>query len=185
MAATEVFAAQGFVNATVDDIVARVEVARGTFYLYFDDKLDVFSALVDDFFVRIAASIKSIDLDDVERSPRVQLRDNIGRVLDIAIAEKAMVRIALSTAMGVDTSLDEKLRVFYSTLRRFMTETLQTGQEIGLVRDGDRELMVTIALGGFKELMLDTVTGTVERSRTQLVDAVMTFLNHGLLAPPP
>src|SRR5690606_8287650 len=49
-AARDVFAEKGYVAATVDDVVARCGVARGTFYLYFDDKLDVFGALVSDFF---------------------------------------------------------------------------------------------------------------------------------------
>ncbi|MCL4746582.1 MAG: TetR/AcrR family transcriptional regulator [Burkholderiaceae bacterium] len=54
-AAEEVFAASGFVDATVADIVERAKVSRGTFYLYFTNKDDIFATLmsrvVDDMFV--------------------------------------------------------------------------------------------------------------------------------------
>jgi len=182
-AAREVFATKGYVAATVDDIVTAVEVARGTFYLYFDDKLDVFSALVDDFFRRTAKSIEPIDLSPGSPSPRAQLRENLRRVIRMTQANPAMVKIALSTAMGVDPGLDERLRIFYGALRQFMDETLETGQSIGLVRHGaDRRLMLAMAVGGLKELMLDIVSGELEREEDVLLDEMMAFLERGLLA---
>jgi AcrR family transcriptional regulator len=45
-AARQVFAERGFVEATIEDIVALCEVSRGTFYYYFKNKGDVFEALV-------------------------------------------------------------------------------------------------------------------------------------------
>lgn len=167
--------------ATVDDIVGRVEVARGTFYLYFDDKLDVFSELVNGFFERIAGAIEPIDIAPGARPPREQLAENLRRLIRIAIADPAMVKIALSTAMGVDASLDRELASFYSALRQYMDETLQTGQRIGLVRAGDRRLMLAIALGGLKELLLEVSLGG-EHDEDALVAAIMAFLAAGLLA---
>lgn len=177
------FATKGYVTATVDDIVTAVAIARGTFYLYFDDKLDVFSALVDDFFRRTAQSIEPIDLAPGSPSPRAQLRENLRRVMRMARSNPAMVKIALSTAMGVDAGLDERLRIFYGALRQFMDETLETGQAIGLVREGaDRRLMLAMAVGGLKELMLDIVSGELEREEDVLLDEMMAFLERGLLA---
>ena len=177
------FATKGYVATTVDDIVTAVEVARGTFYLYFDDKLDVFSALVDDFFRRTAQSIQPIELEPGSSSPRDQLRENLRRVFRMARADPGMVKIALSTATGIDAGLDERLRVFFAALRQFMDETLETGQSIGLVRAGaDRRLMLAMAVGGLKELMLDIVSGDLDRDEDVLLDEMMAFLDHGLLA---
>lgn len=180
-AARDVFAEKGYVAATVDDIVTRVEVARGTFYLYFDDKLDVFSELVNGFFERIAGAIQPIDITPGAPAPREQLADNLRRLIRLAIADPAMVKIALSTATGVDASLDAELAAFYGALRQYMDETLQTGQRIGLVRAGDRRLMLAIALGGLKELLLE-VTRAKDPDEDALVEAIMAFLRRGLLA---
>jgi AcrR family transcriptional regulator len=45
-AAEEVFGAKGYANATVADVVDLAQVSRGAFYLYFDNKDDVFRTLV-------------------------------------------------------------------------------------------------------------------------------------------
>jgi AcrR family transcriptional regulator len=44
-AAGKLFRAQGFDKTSVDQIVARAEVAKGTFYQYFQAKIDVALAL--------------------------------------------------------------------------------------------------------------------------------------------
>lgn len=181
-AAKEVFADKGYVATTVDDIVTRIEISRGTFYNYYDDKLDIFEALVESFMASIAGSIVEIDLTPGAPTPRDQLRENLRRVIELALAEPAMVTIAMSTAMGVDAGLDEKLSRFYGQLRVFMDETLQTGQKLGLVRPGDRGPMLSIALGGMEGLLLDAVSGAVTDDADGLVDAVMSFLESGLLA---
>lgn len=177
-AARRVFAEKGYVAATVEDIVAEVEVARGTFYLYFGDKLDVFRALVEDFFARVSAAIVSIDLQS-ERSPRQQLEDNLLRVLKVARGEPELVGIALATASGVDAGLDAELKRFWGDLRQFIDETLDTGQRIGLVRPGERRAMVSMALGGFKELLLDDQGGP--SSDEAMAKEVLAFLESGLL----
>ncbi len=45
-AAEKTFLEQGFDNVTVDDIAAKAEVAKGTLYLYFKNKNDLFVALM-------------------------------------------------------------------------------------------------------------------------------------------
>jgi len=182
-AAKETFAAKGYVATTVDDIVTRIAISRGTFYNYFDDKLDIFEALVEGFMASIAGAIVEIDLSPAAPTPREQLRANLRRTIDLALEDPATVTIALSTAMGVDARLDEKVSRFYGQLRVFMGETLETGQKLGLVRDGDRGPMLSIALGGLEGLLLDAVGGAVTGDPDELVDAVMAFLESGLLAP--
>src|SRR5262249_43128816 len=45
-AALDEFAARGFADTRLDDIAARAGVAKGTIYLYFRDKEDLFHELV-------------------------------------------------------------------------------------------------------------------------------------------
>jgi AcrR family transcriptional regulator len=47
-AAQQVFAEQGYDGAGVRDIVRRTDLASGTFYNYFDDKQEIFVALISD-----------------------------------------------------------------------------------------------------------------------------------------
>src|SRR3954471_9064848 len=47
-AARKVFAEKGYGEATARDIVRETDLATGTFYNYFEDKQDVFMALLEE-----------------------------------------------------------------------------------------------------------------------------------------
>lgn len=51
--AYELFTTKGFNKTTISDIVEKAGVAKGTFYLYFTDKLDVRNKLVADKAARL------------------------------------------------------------------------------------------------------------------------------------
>ena len=53
LAAEHVFSAHGYHEASVSRITDRAGVGQGTFYLYFDTKLDVFNELVEDLNHRV------------------------------------------------------------------------------------------------------------------------------------
>jgi AcrR family transcriptional regulator len=181
--ARDAFAEHGYQTVTVEDVVEAAEVARGTFYLYFTDKRAVLDALVDDFLARIGGCIVGIDLAHPEASPRAQLRQNVERITRLALSDPAMVKIALRDATGLDPTFDAKIRAIYEALRELLGKSLEEGQHNGIVREGDRAVMVSIGLGGLKELVLDAVTGALPRSPDQLVDELMRFLDQGLLVP--
>lgn len=179
--ARDAFAEKGYQAVTVDDVVARAQIARGTFYLYFDDKRAVLDALVDDFLARIGGCIVGIDIAHASHSPREQLRQNVERITQMALSDPAMVKVALRDATGLDPAFDAKIRSFYEALRKLLGESLEEGQQNGIVRAGDRDVMVSIGLGGLKELVLDAVTGELRRTPEELVDELMRFLDQGLL----
>src|SRR6185369_9943588 len=52
-AARDVFGQKGYHAATVDDITRAAGVAKGTFYLYFDEKREVYYELVRSFLQHV------------------------------------------------------------------------------------------------------------------------------------
>jgi AcrR family transcriptional regulator len=68
--ARDVFALRGYHAAKIEDIVAAAGVARGTFYLYFEDKRAIFEEIVDGVLARIGMTIVRVDPHDAShRSP--------------------------------------------------------------------------------------------------------------------
>jgi AcrR family transcriptional regulator len=53
-AARKVFAAKGYDGATLDEIAAEAEFAKGTLYGYFDGKRDLFLTMVEEGFDEVA-----------------------------------------------------------------------------------------------------------------------------------
>jgi AcrR family transcriptional regulator len=58
-AAREVFAERGYDGSAVRHIVARTELAPGTFYNYFPDRESIFRALVEDSIARVRERLRA------------------------------------------------------------------------------------------------------------------------------
>ena len=82
-AAVAVFARKGYRRASISDIIAAADAARGTFYLYFKSKEDVFLAILDDFQARLSAMLGEEAAVAATRAGdgRALLRDDILRWL--------------------------------------------------------------------------------------------------------
>lgn len=84
-AAAALFIAKGIEATTIDDIVTRAGVAKGTFYHYFSTKADVIIALrarfTQDFLSRVAAAIGERAVDDYAGRLSAWLRGAVGTYL--------------------------------------------------------------------------------------------------------
>src|SRR5258708_31188538 len=60
--ARDVFARRGYHAAKIEEIVATAGIARGTFYLYFDDKRAIFEEIVDRTIASLGMAIVRVDL---------------------------------------------------------------------------------------------------------------------------
>ena len=56
-AATAIFAEKGYKNASVDEIVERALVAKGTFYYHFKSKEDLFLSIIDTGIEKLSAEM--------------------------------------------------------------------------------------------------------------------------------
>lgn len=59
-AAEKVFREKGFHLATLDEIASRAGVAKGTIYLYFEDKLDLFLSAIERRFRQLIGELEGI-----------------------------------------------------------------------------------------------------------------------------
>ena len=75
-AALDVFFEKGFAAARLEDIAARAGVSKGTVYLYFDSKEDVFDALVRAIPQANVEQVRALAAD-----PAIPADEMLGRVL--------------------------------------------------------------------------------------------------------
>lgn len=62
--ATEVFAAEGYAAAKLDDVARRAGIAKGTIYLYFKDKQDLFEQLLQSLTAPVLSGFETLALRD-------------------------------------------------------------------------------------------------------------------------
>ena len=183
--ARDVFAKRGYHAAKIEHIVASAKVARGTFYLYFEDKRGVFAELVDRFLARLHLAILRIDPHDRSRSVAAQIRENIVRVLTLFLQDRAMTKILLTDAPGLDAEFDRKLQAVYEEVLNLLADSFAEGQALGIVGEGDTRVFAYLTVGALKELLYQSVTRDLnESSAERLTAEVFSFLCRGCLLIP-
>jgi AcrR family transcriptional regulator len=153
-AASRIFARSGFHAASVDDIVREARVARGTFYLYFPSKRELFAALIDQLVGDLERGIRRIDLGPGAPAPIEQLERNVLWLLSLPQARPEMLQVLLWEAVGLDEGLDRKLQSFHQRMFALMQGALELGIEMGLVRRCDTRVTARLLVGSIKELLL-------------------------------
>jgi AcrR family transcriptional regulator len=178
-AARQVFAEKGFHEAKVGDIAAAANVAKGTVYLYFEDKRSILVELVDTLFARISAIILRVDPDaDVA----AQIKHNIRGIIGVLVDEPQTLRILFAHASAVDPAFSEKIDSFYRGLRTMLSASLADGQRLGIVAAGDVQLYATFTMGALKEILLEATTDpSTARTREQIVELMFELLQAGYL----
>jgi AcrR family transcriptional regulator len=178
--ALAVFSEKGYHAAKVEDIVSRAGVARGTFYLYFDDKRATFTELLDTFVARLREAILRVN---PEAPVRDQVRANVDRALELLLGERELARILLSHALGIDPAFDRKLLDFYEEIARMLERALALGQIMGIVRPCDTRLLSYAMLGMVKEIAYRVVVGGYVVEPKHLAEELLDQSLHGLLVP--
>src|ERR1700753_2395495 len=82
-AAKHVFAEAGYHGASIHAIIDRADIARGTFYLYFESKSAVFSSILDEAMEQLRRHMHRIEVEDPKAPPpQVQLRTQVIAALE-------------------------------------------------------------------------------------------------------
>lgn len=174
--AKHIFARKGYHRTNVADIIARARIARGTFYLYFQNKKDLFEELLAQVLTELSRRIQRLRVGPDEPDPVDQLRDNLRRVLNFVLAERELTDILLNHSMGFDRELDLRILAFYERIADAIQRSLDLGIQMNLVRQCDTRVAAYCILGGIKE-----VVGEIARRRPRDIGALVEeILNFGL-----
>ena len=176
--ARDVFARRGYHAAKIDEIVAAAGVARGTFYLYFQDKRTIFEEIVDRMIARVGMAIVRVDL---KGNVAEQVKENIRRVVRVLLEDRSTTKILLSDALGVDPAFDRKLLSFYDEMSSLMEHSLAEGQQLGVVRKGDVRMIAWLAMGSLKEVMFQIVQRGAAYDEEKLVEGTFAYFTSGAL----
>ena len=146
-AARKVFAEKGYGEATARDIVRETDLATGTFYNYFDDKQDVFMALLDEMGEKGRALARA-QRQDSARSLEERISNAFRAYFEWAVAENAMFDVFRRNA-GVIAFLPDR-EPFELGISEFI-EDLTDWADAGDIPSVDFELLAVASVGmGFQ-----------------------------------
>jgi len=152
-AATQVFREKGYHVASVGDIIDTAEIARGTFYLYFNGKREIFTELSSEFLRLIRASVQKISLSADAPPPIEQMRANFRRVMGTVLTHDDLATIMLRDPGDVDVEGRAQMRQFFDQVIELIELAVRTGRKLGFARDCDDHIVAVSALGALREVL--------------------------------
>lgn len=160
-AAIAVFGRKGYLGTQISDIIEEAGVARGTFYLYFEGKREIFSSVLEHIFSAVNSVVERLPRDAVHEVPD-KIRGNLDRIIHLLIDKPEFARVLLCESVSLDSECDEKLKQFYDQLLFLMNCSVTQGQEMGFVRQGNSNLIAIFLLGMIKELLYQKILNTTD-----------------------
>ncbi|HEY0189495.1 MAG TPA: TetR/AcrR family transcriptional regulator [Kofleriaceae bacterium] len=182
-AAKAVFAEAGYNGASIHAIIERAQIARGTFYLYFQSKAAVFDSILDQAMADLRARLKRIEVADPGAPPvQVQLRDQVIATLEYVVDDRPLATLLLSAGHTPDVDASERLDLFFAEVRSLLQRALETGMEIGLVRRCQSELIAAAMLGMIRGVIELLVRRTDKAQVDEVVTEMLMVALRGVLA---
>ncbi len=170
------FASNGFHATSVSLIVQEAGIARGTFYLHFDNKLHLFETLLDSSLQNLRDQIRPITLEPGAPHPLEQIHDNLTRVLDLVLADRDLSRILLSQPGSTSEIVESRLYDFYQQVADMIERSLILGITLDLVRPCDTRLTAYSLMGAVREVVHQmTIAPTKETDVERTVQELLAF----------
>jgi len=179
-AAIECFSKGGYHATSISHIIEAAGIARGTFYLYFKSKHEIFQFILDDLISRIRSQIHTIDLNS-DKSPAAQMRGNVERVVSAITSNPEVAQILFNEAVGLDDETQERLKNFYAEFIEIIQSAIKRGTSFGLIRNVDPSIASCIALGGVREIIVQkSIFKNADIDDKSMIDGLIDVLFGGI-----
>jgi AcrR family transcriptional regulator len=179
--AKAVFAERGYHQASINEIIGRAGIARGTFYLYFAGKHKVFDSILDEALAGLRARITAIATGPGARPPNQQLRENLERVIGYVLDDVPLTQILLSHGLPPDAESAERVDAFFAHVTEMIRSSLDQGIDLHLVRACDTRLVAAALLGAIRGMIGHLLTLESPPAVGEVVDQLIAFAMTGVV----
>lgn len=182
-AAIEIFSEKGYHAAKVSQIVKRVGVAQGTFYLYYESKHQIFGELLNDFLTLVVETVAA--WEPAELDSRVVLRDELTRVgvelTNVILENQGLATIFFKEGRSVDPEFNELIDEFNDTLAAMLTNFNRILCDRGVIKPMNFQLLAYMTLGMVERVISEyIVTGVLAQDGAQPREVVEHLVMHFL-----
>src|SRR5438105_5665026 len=183
-AARKVFAKKGFSDATVDDIANAAGVAKGTVYLYYKSKREVYFAALKFGIEQMYAALVA-QLDRVS-TPQDKLRALIGVKLAYFDENRDFFKIYYSELGNIclhPGAIDSEFKTLYLEQAKVVEGILKEGARKKVLRSLRAEQTAFAISDIIRGVVTQRVLGWTKSSIGQDVDFIFDLVWKGIAAP--
>ncbi len=188
-AATAVFLARGFADASIDEVVERGGGSKATVYAHFGNKEGLFDAVVGRCCDDVTASIGAMpDCADLREGLQAVAHAYLKAILDPR--RLAMYRLIISESSRRPEIGDAFYRVGPQSGLKAMADFFRRGAARGLLKSDDPEALASYFLGAlrgdlFMQPLLNPTRQPTLRELARHIDFTVDQFLRGLDAPAP
>lgn len=147
-AARELFTKKGFHKTSLDDIVTRLGLGKGTFYAFFDRKEDLFFAVIDQVVDELIDHMDNLVGDEHDLIKRLQIKGY--GFIDMYDSYHGLIALLMGEAVAGDRSSLNKSRKIYRKLASNIIEEINLGNEQGVLKIDDPEFAAYALIGAME-----------------------------------
>jgi AcrR family transcriptional regulator len=179
------FLEEGYTGASIERIVAEAKVGRGTFYLYFKNKEDLFGQLIARFYVPLRDAVAGAR-DELARAPdtpaSLAIYARLGAaLLPIVLEHSDEVRLYCSEARAAGAG-GNLVRRSTRRLEATTREVLEDAVQRGLLRPHDTYAVSVLIVGAIEHMIWTYLQGHASLDPERVPAEVILFFRHGLAA---
>jgi AcrR family transcriptional regulator len=177
-AAAELFAAQPFHKVLLSDVADAAGVGKGTLYIYFKNKDDLYLSVLYSGFDRLVAGLQG-RLDKDRLGPWEYLEAAVGEVVRFAYRNPYMFELMRSVRWS-DVLGDDRWRTKRSELKALMESIIRRGIAEGVFCDPHPELTARFIPGMVRSVLVEE-QGSVDPQT--LIDHILRLVRAALVQP--
>jgi AcrR family transcriptional regulator len=171
--AARFFATHPFHKVRLDDIAAAAKLGKGTIYIYFESKEDLYFALLYEGFARVLDELRA-ELETEPDRPAVEsLRTIVAKLLGYAFQNPHFAELMRTAGMVVGHS-QPAWRAKRKELQELIEDTVRRGVARGEFVDPHPELTALCIQGMVRSLLLFGPEGMDEKTVSDHVVALLT-----------
>ncbi|HTM22614.1 MAG TPA: TetR/AcrR family transcriptional regulator [Kofleriaceae bacterium] len=182
-AAKRCFASRGYHATTVDDITRAAGVAKGTFYLYFDEKREIYYEVIRTFMQLIkdiGSSIAATSSDPRDLFARAERAAR--ELMQVFLDNRELARLAYRESMGLDPELERMIAHFYREIAQVAARNIEVAIELGLIRRVDPLITAYAHIGMVERVLMAMVDDPDRFDPDRVVAELMRLSWEGLAA---
>lgn len=149
-AAIKVFSEKGFRAATMEEVANAAGITKGTIYLYFDSKTDLFVAAVRSYLQDVLDLLPRIQYEP-GTDPEVLTVDLGTRFLEVLMSEKVtrVIPLVIAEYRNIPELKEIYFKEIVSKSEFHVAELIEMGKNLGVVNDVDPMIATRLILGAF------------------------------------
>jgi len=177
--AKNVFSSTSFHKAEMNEIAKRANIAKGTIYLYFPSKKELFRAVIKDGLEKLSQKI-GIEVENIG-DPVGKIKKAISTYMMFFNDHHALYRILIHPDLALMENMTDTITDIKLSKLPHLAETIKKGIDAGQIRDIDEDAVSYMILGMVDLLLLEWLSHPNPSPIGTRIDQVYDVLFKGIL----